>query len=119
MSKLPDSLAKIRDEKATEVALSVGGKSFSIPPEFGSEWLLNPILYAYRMHYISGFDACYAELLPVIEEMRLKNEKLVVALQFYARGEHWTLRPMIGDTICDKGEVAKKALADIDTKERG
>lgn len=51
------------------------------------------------------------------EAERLKNEKLVAALQFYARGEHWTLRPMTGETICDKGAVAKKALADIDTKE--
>ena len=46
------------------------------------------------------------------ELANLKAEKKILrdALEFYATGKHWCLRPMIGETIYDKGHIAREAL---------
>lgn len=40
-------------------------------------------------------------------------EPLIEAVRFYAKGRHWELLPMIGESIIDKGSTARQALKQV------
>ena len=46
-------------------------------------------------------------------QLQTKLERAVEALKFYESGKHWCIRAMIGETILDRGDVAREALKDI------
>lgn len=43
----------------------------------------------------------------VVEKER---DMMVKALSFYAKGEHWSIYPLHGERILDKGELARETL---------
>lgn len=40
-------------------------------------------------------------------------EPLIENLKFYAKGKHWELLPIIGESVIDKGTKARQALASV------